>query len=302
MPVSESIVPPLSAHAETNIKTAKIYMVLCPSYHGATLLSLLLANHSRVFALCDTIPPKSFLFHRCGCGETFANCAFWQSVRATVGDVDALEFVPSRPRVSTWARLNAAIVIGSGLATTDWGMSVQYKKFVQANERFLGVCSTFKDFDVFIDGYKSLSRYVALKSTRFQIAGVIHLTRDPQQFVASAKRNKMLVKRSARQWSQLHWAISSVTRWNRERVYRVRYEDLCADPDRELSRLQAWIGLQEEDLKSPTDKDVHWIGNSSMINFDGQIRLPDSEIDLTPDERQLVQRITSSQAREFGYI
>jgi hypothetical protein len=148
------------------MKPVKIYVVSCPSYHGATLLSLLLGNHSRIFTLGDTIPQKSFLLYRCGCGETLADCPFWQRAQAAVGDVDALDLVPSRPRISSWAPLNNAIVIGSGLAATRWGMAIQYEKFAQANERFLDVCSKFKDFDVFIDGYKSLTRYAAKSNRR----------------------------------------------------------------------------------------------------------------------------------------
>jgi hypothetical protein len=291
-----------STQSEPSTRPVKIYMVLCPSYHGATLLSLVLGNHSRVFSLGDTIPPRSFLSHRCGCGETFAACTFWQRVRTVVGDADFRELVPSRPRLSSLAPLNAAMVIGLGLAATRLGVSGRRGQFVLANERFLQVCTEFSEFDIFIDGYKSLSRYMAFKTARFQIAGVIHLIRDPKSFVASAKRNRFAVERSARQWSQLHGAISSITWRTGERVYRIRYEDLCAEPDRELKKLQSWMGLREEALMRPIDKSVHWIGNSSMINFDGQIHMPKSETVLTVEERRIVHRVTSKRAREFGYI
>jgi hypothetical protein len=277
-------------------------MVLCPSYHGATLLSLVLGNHSRVFSLGDTIPPRSFSSHRCGCGETFAACAFWRRVRTVVGDADPRELVPSRPRLSPLGPLNAAMVIGLGLAATRLGVSGRRGQFVQANERFLQVCAEFAEFDIFIDGYKSLSRYMAFKTARFQIAGVIHLIRDPKSFVASAKRNRFPVESSARQWSQLHGAISSTTWWTGERVHRIRYEDLCAEPDRELKKLQSWMGLREEALLRPIDKSVHWIGNSSMINFDGQIRRSKSETELTVEERRIVHRFTSKRAQAFGYM
>ena len=299
--VDLSTVRPAS-RAEAGMRPAKIYMILCPSFHGATLLSLVLCNHSRLYSLGDTIPPRSFLSNRCGCGETFIACPFWQRVRAVVGDDDETDLIPTRPRITRWEPLNTALVIGLSLAAVRLGVAAPRGAFARANERFLQVCSEFAEFDVFIDGYKSLSRYVALKAARFPIAGVIHLIRDPLSFAASAKRSRLPIENAARQWAQLHRAIPVITRWAGERVFRIRYEDLCAQPDRELDNLQSWMGLSAEDLKRPIEKDVHWIGNVSMINFDGQIRMPNAGIDLTPEERRIVHRITSKRAREFGYV
>ena len=56
-------------------KKLEIYCILCPSYHGATLLSLLLGNHTKVFSLGDTIPTEPFPI-RCGCGAPFDRCEF----------------------------------------------------------------------------------------------------------------------------------------------------------------------------------------------------------------------------------
>jgi hypothetical protein len=281
----------------------KIWMILCPSYHGATLLSLVIGNHSRVLALGDTIPPDA-LSHVCGCGELVANCEFWQRVGTVAGSGDPhVELVYSRPRISSRPALNTTVVIAAGLVAARLGVTSWRGKFAQANEQFLQMCSESYEFDIFIDGYKSLSRYLALKASGFSIAGVIHLVRDPLSFVASAKRNRQPVKKSARQWSQLHKAITSVTRWTGERVIQIRYEDFCADPDCELRRLQSWMGVREEVVQRPIEKGVHWIGNSSMRDFDGHIRCASDWLTtLTVDERRVVQKITSKRAREFGYL
>jgi hypothetical protein len=280
----------------------KIYMILCPSYHGATLLSPVVGNHSRIFALGDTIPPRSFLSRRCGCGELIAACAFWQRVRSAVGDDDPVELVSSRPRILSSPVLNTGLVVASGLLATKLGMTYRSGSFVRANEAFLRVCAEFKEFDVFIDGYKSLSRYLALKSTGFPMTGVIHLIRNPQSFVASAKRNRLPIEKSARRWTRFHKAIPLVAKWAREWLFQIRYEDFCADPNVELSRLQLWMDLPPEDLKRPLRKDIHWIGNSSMINFDGQIRKIDTpRTHLTREEGEIVRRITGRRAHEFGY-
>ena len=280
----------------------KIYVILCPSYHGATLLSLVMGNHSRIFALGDTIPRRSFLSSPCGCGEPIAACAFWQRVRSAVGDDDPVELVSSRPRILSSPLLNAGLVVATGLLATKLGMTYRTRSFVNANEAFLRVCAEFKEFDIFIDGYKSLSRYLALKTAGFPIAGVIHLVRNPRSFVASAKRNKLPIEKSARRWTRFHKGIPLVAKWAGERLFQIRYEDFCADPNVELSRLQSWMDLPSEDLKRPLGKGVHWIGSASMIGFDGQIRKIDApRTHLTREESEIVRRITGRCAHEFGY-
>lgn len=51
--------------------------VLAPSYHGATLLSILLNTHPQVAALGDTVPKWD---HVCACGVNVDNCEFWAPI------------------------------------------------------------------------------------------------------------------------------------------------------------------------------------------------------------------------------
>ena len=71
--------------------------------------------------------------------------------------------------------------------------------------------------------------------------GVIHLVRNPRSFVASAKRNRLPIEKSARQWTRFHKAIPLAAKWAGERLFQIRYDDFCADPNVELSRLRSWM-------------------------------------------------------------
>jgi hypothetical protein len=44
------------------------------------------------------------------------------------------------------------------------------------------------EFDILIDGYKSSSRYAALKAANYPVRGETHIPREPRSFVTSAER------------------------------------------------------------------------------------------------------------------
>ena len=71
---------------------------LCPSYHGATLLSLILGNHSKVEALGDTVPTTAFN-HQCGCGNYVAECDFWKGLATRIPDRGREHLFLTRPQI-----------------------------------------------------------------------------------------------------------------------------------------------------------------------------------------------------------
>jgi hypothetical protein len=171
------------------------------------------------------------------------------------------------------------------------------------SESFLTECKKESSFDIFVDGHKSISRYVALKAGGFPLRGVIHLVRDPRAFAASAKRVADIpVRTAARQWIKLHRTIDRVTRWDRERVYMLRYEDICDTPLKELSRLQNWLGVSPESLLRPVDRRLHWLGNGSLRGFAGEIHNGEKwKSELTGKERSCVENLTARLAAVYHY-
>jgi hypothetical protein len=277
-----------------------IYCVLCPSFHGATLLSLVLGNHSRVLSLGDTVATEPT--HHCGCGALVAECPFWQQVGA--GSDEHGASLPIRPRPELFAspRLNQAATILSAIAAFKLGKTVRFGSFAKAVDHQLAVCRKFADFDVFIDGFKSISRYCALKAAGFPVRGVIHLLRDPRSFAVSSKRKHLPVEQAASEWSAMHAAISRVTRLMGERVIQIRYEELCASPEQQLLRLQSFMQLDPEPLLHPFPPGRHWVGNRTMRDFDGAIALRESWRDtLSASEQAEIARECKRQALAWGY-
>ena len=230
--------------------------------------------------------------HRCGCGAKVAHCPFWTQVGA----------ISPRPQLFALSNLNQAATIISAVAALRLGKTIRYGQFAEAFDHQLAVCRKFVDFDIFIDGFKSISRYGALKAAGFPVRGVIHLLRDPRSFASSAKRKHVPVEEAAAQWSSIHAAIVRMTRLLSERVIQVHYEEFCASPAQQLARLQAWMGLEQEALLHPFSPGRHWVGNRTMREFDGTIALRESWREtLSRSELGEIERACGSDALAWSY-
>lgn len=278
----------------------RIFCVLCPSFHGATLLSLLASNHSNVLSLGDTVATKPE--HHCGCGLLVSKCPFWQQVGFGWQQPDVFTPIPPRPELFKSPALNQAAIILLSVGALKLGIRPRFRLFAKAFEHQLAVCRRFADFEVFLDGYKSVSRYCAAKAAGFPIHGVIHVLRDPRAFAASSKQKRIQISQSAAQWASAHNTISVVTGLTRERVIQIRYEQLCASPEEELLRLQNWMQLDPEPLLHPLPPGRHWVGNRTIRSFDGKVVLREGwRQALAPRELAEVERICGRKAAKFGY-
>jgi hypothetical protein len=207
-----------------------------------------------------------------------------------------------RPELFGSPQLDQAATILSAIAAFRLGHTIRFGSFARGVEHQLAVCRALAQFDIFIDGFKSVSRYCALKAAGFPVRGVIHLLRDPRSFAASSKRKNVPVKQAASQWSNLNAMISRATRLMGERVFQIRYEDICAAPEQNLLQLQTWMGLNPEKLLYPFPSGRHWVGNRTMRAFGGTIALRESWREtLSETERAEVAIACARQAGSWGY-
>lgn len=276
--------------------------LLSPSWHGATLLSMLLGNHSRVYSCGDTIPAR--IPFRCRCGKSSDACAFWTEVRQRVGVSAADSVIPARPSITGYRSLDHGLVLlGSSLARYLHLPAPGCGQVIRANSIFLDCCGESKPFDIFVDGCKSISRYAAIKSGRRErIRGILHLIRDPRAFAAAAKKRGMSADDACRYWGQQHHRIDRVAALLGEDVMTLRYEDFCAAPEVTLQRIQVWLKLEPESLLKPFGRDRHWTGSGSVRKFDGTVELSDRwRTELTRQEIALLRRKLQKTARRWGY-
>lgn len=175
----------------------KTYFILSPSYHGATLLAKLINAHPQLTALGDTYPSNAF-DQVCGCGEHVSACTFWRAVKSDIGvecSTGTRLMLPQYPGdkggvvgrfafsdfTSFWA---TPAVLRRARAHQLLGFREDYEDFLAAVYRH-----TPNPGRIFVDGLKYNSRVAALIAADFPVAGVIHLYRDPVDFVCSSIRN-----------------------------------------------------------------------------------------------------------------
>jgi sulfotransferase family protein len=304
----------------------RVAFVVCPSYHGATLLALLLNNHSRVTALGDTLPHRGEE-HVCACGELVDQCSFWQAMSRGL-DTSRFAGLPLMLPVLPWpltrrqmegsalnlsrsSRLNRAAGRVAG-KVVDLGAAVAWRSRPETVEHFAGLYESFyrsaldaHGTSLFVDGSKSWRRAAVL--TRALQPGadvkIVHLVRDPRGFALSRRSHGGApVPESGWLWSDLHGRMESLR--TLAPYFLLRYESLCSDPEAELQRLFDFLQISSERVVTAPKypEKHHLIGNNMLRTFDGEVKLDTRwRTELTAAEQRTVLDCAGEFARRMGY-
>jgi Sulfotransferase family len=290
--------------------------VLCPAFHGATLFGLLLNNHSEISALGDTFPRRSY-DQLCSCGQMVSRCAFWIEVGRRVAADRFLScpyLVPILPRLVNGRDLNSACNLS--LAGAAWIAGPTLWKIAPDSSReFIEVVDAFEravleahGTSIFVDGHKNLARAMVLATMtpRQRPLKLLHLVRDPRGYRNSSHRYQgRTAAADARKWKRQHGLILHVARLLGWAGYmRVRYEDLCADPDGVMAQVFRFLGIGPQAVVGlpRAEKKYHLMGNRMLHSFDGAVRLDASWREhLTASEQETTVRVAGPLARRFGY-
>jgi len=207
----------------------------------------------------------------------------------------------------------AAIAVGSVanfVGPSAWSLIGKRRdEYVDVYERFHTTVRRLHSTDVFIDGSKSMSKAFVLASIFPQAeVRILHLVRDPRDYHCSHLTNKpgsVSLRSSARGWRDRHLAILGMVRLMRgARYLRVRYENLCDDPEETLSTVYELFGVEYENVFHPPRDPWknHVIGSRSKSRFDGTIRASRGWREkLTPAEATTIARLTWPLFHQFGY-
>jgi len=293
--------------------------VVCPAYHGATFVTLLLNNHSRITSLGDTIPARRHLGGYCSCGSIVRSCPFWSEIMEITGSERfraGEKIIPLWPRLAEGhPTLNRALAVGMASTANVVGASVwstirnRKGEYVDTYERFHNAVRRYYGTDLFIDGSKSMTKAFVLASILPETEiRILHLVRDPRDYHCShAKYNpgSASLRSSARSWRDRHLAIVGMVRlMRRTRYLRVRYEDLCDNPEETLAAVYELFGVEYENVFHPPRDPLmnHVIGSRSKSGFDGTIRASRGwRSKLTPAEATTIERLARPLFHWFGY-
>ena len=274
----------------------RIYFILAPSFHGATLLSKLLNAHPEITALGDTLPTNRF-DQICGCGTRVSACSYWRAVKADLNNANAignntnrtlsrrclLELYPGENGgylgrlaysdfLSFWATPTTLRRLHSGHALLQFRN--EFDAFVASIHR-----RTPGAGHVFVDGTKYISRVEALTAAGLPVDGVIHLARDPVDFVCASIRNTgrggpLGVMEHALRY-RLYHTLARQAASHAKASLKLSYEELAENTDIVLGKLFRFLRvdpLTVAQLRPFFSKEWHFMGNSSLFSFDGTIR------------------------------
>lgn len=291
--------------------------LLCPSYHGATLISLLINNHSRTTCLGDTLPTRAHMDFYCSCTSTIENCEFWQHLSnelKTERFTNERHLIPITPRLREDFLKNARLTTkftwyGRKFGINPWVLTPRKsREFVEVTEELASVACEFHGTDVFVDGAKTVNRVIAyLMIAKPQQLRVIHVIRDPRAYIHSSLKNNpednpnMDVAIS--DWNSYHRHVLEIIKpMQGVDCLSVRYEDLCADPDQEMRRIFDFLELENEKTTIPPMEPHHLIGNRMLVGFDGSVELDTRwESAMDSETQQEILEKTAIYSQLFDY-
>jgi len=295
----------------------KAKYLMCPSYHGATVVSLMLNNHPDVTCLGDTLPPRSY-DASCSCGNPVSSCAFWKEVEnrmETDRFAQSERLLPYWPILLGSERINFLVnrSLEKLLLTGYFNLPItmlfrnHFKKTALISQTFYRLAMSYFDTKEFIDVKKPfLTIFAGNTLSRECPAKVLHITRDPRGYLYSFRKHKGNISPSiiCRDWLRYHGSVERLKRPPFSYpVLTLRYEDLCRDPQDGVKQILSFFELSDENLMIKPGRNTHLIGNSKAINrFDGNLYIDTSwQMVLPQDLQDEVLEMTNPLAALYRY-
>jgi hypothetical protein len=304
----------------------KVLYIVGVGRSGSTLLERVLGavpgsvNAGELNAVFSRVSTQD---QRCGCGEPFSRCEFWQAVgeRAWGGwDEVTRRMTQLQPRLVR-QRFVPQLATGRGSAT----FRAELAEYLDAYERLYHAVAEVAGAEVVVDASKSTAQLVALRRIADLDLRVVNLVRDARG-VAHSWTKADLRKPASQQGEAMGtypparlavlWAAlqleSTVLGRSFENAARVRYEDLVARPRPTVRGLLADLGLpaRDDDLAHVDEHSVrlgpsHGVAGSRsrFTAGDIELRLDDAWRSTLPaGARRVVTAVTLPQLVGYGYV
>ena len=264
---------------------------------------------------------------RCGCGQPFLACPFWEAVGQEAfggwaqvdvdritrlrAQVDRSRFLPQLASPALRRRLQPAL-----------------DEYVRYYQHLYAAVGQVSGAPVVIDSSKHASLAFCLRNSPGLDLRVIHMVRDPRAVAYSW--SKTVDRPEAASGSQMstYTPASAALRWNLQNsalhllsqlgtpTLRVRYEDFTAAPAATLGRIATFAGLPEGPEFSFLDTDGHgrwWAGLEATHTASGNpMRFTTGRIGIrydgtwqtamTAGNRRTVTTLTLPLLMRYGYL
>jgi hypothetical protein len=308
-----------AAFAVSRTKRIPLAYIKSATHSGSTLLALQLAKHPDI---C-TVGELSGTFHRarpgypCSCGRELEQCGFWQNVSAAMAR-RGFSYSATTPETdirftsNPYARrllkplhrgplLELARDLGILLSPGCRSHIRHQQQLKAALVESVVECS---GKPVLVDSSKTgVQLKYHLRNPRFNVK-VLWLVRDGRGAALSVVRNARLpMRQAAYQWRRSNEeAAAIVRRLDRSQWIQVRYEALCAEPDRTLSQLWQFLDMPPHSAESSPPAQYHVLGHRMRLSGAGRIELDEKwRTQLAAADLETFEAAAGRLNRELGY-
>ena len=338
-----TVAPVKSSKSQIASSKLKLLYVLAASHSGSTLTALLLGSHSQLCTVGELKMTSigELKRYRCSCKALINECGFWQTIREEMCRRGHKKF--NIDRSGTDVRTGATDYVNRLLRplcrspllemVRDLGLSLspawrqELPKIQQANVDLISSIATVTGSEYVVDSSKIGIRLKYLLHNPSLEIKVVRLVRDgravsltymdPVEF-ADAKdtslragglggnrdRERLSLEAAAHEWrrsnEEQEHLLAGIPR---ERQITLRYEDICANPDAELAKAFAMLGVASESVSKKFRRvEQHVIGNGMRLDDTNQISLDDRwKRVFTAKQLETFAAVAGAMNRKLGY-
>ena len=292
------------------------------SHSGSTMLAIQLARHPEVATVGELAgtPYRARPGYQCSCGVELERCGFWRAVSAAMArrgyaysaataqtdirnatDPIAQRLLQPRHRGPVFEALrDAALALAPGARA-------YIERHQDLKAALVGSIRECTGKPVLVDSSKSgVQLKYHLRNPRLDVK-LIWLVRDGRGVARSIVRNQgASMQQGAYEWRRRN----EEARWIAQRLdpsrwIQVRYEELCAEPERTLERLWRFIGVapsQANGALNSAAAELHVLGHASRLKGAAAVRLNERwRNELSPADLNLFDGVAGRLNRELGY-
>jgi hypothetical protein len=251
--------------------------VLSDMRSGSTLLDQLLGAHSNIISLGEVHWLTAYALEDrtiydpvyelvCTCGQSVPRCGFWTKVALSLGR--PLESLHLRPTFAAnrFGRAPIRLVYRYPALFRFRLMQRMFDgpQVARDSIELFDAVRAVSGRSLVVDSSKSPFRFRAVHDAQPGMTCAILLARDYRAVVHSKMKRGYSLEAAAIGWRNRMTQIEALTEdLPPGRMVRLRYEDLCEDPEKELARICRFLQLEFSPamLTRPTDN-IHHIGGS----------------------------------------